>query len=457
MTTSAHPTATSWEAPAFIPRDEVIAASNAVLAMPQLPLDVHETIMRITTLGLAWDIGLKHYIPDHAHAARGRDGKKIGLFLMHGGAGDYKSVDAFARVFAEKFGYTVVSMTFPGRLYLDDPSHDWPGDTINADGSVRTPQWLTGEHITPDQYDVISDGSMRVKYGTRTLARAKPGTCFYDRMAAWPAAFEEAMIEACTRYLPAADLTIYAHGHSTGGPFIAMLSQRVSNIAGLVALENSIFAYIGDEKERVMGLGAIEGFDGPAESAGVLNDLFNDLYIRTWRDTARYRGPEALGQEGPSALMRLPWLMEEVLEAWERGKPRPQFKAEYSVTANLLGALEAGARAVAARLNYDDAQTSALIDRYLGYTRELTGPGVKPVPPILFGLAKDSRDNSPQAYRDVIEPMLRKLNPAPRVATTRFGAGVHVYSKPEEDLPNGIAPAAAKFYNDAIMNGFYER
>jgi hypothetical protein len=23
-------------------------------------------------------------------------------------------------------------------------------------------------------------------------------------------------------------------------------------------------------------------------------------------------------------------------------------------------------------------------------------------------------------------------------------------------LPNGIAPAAAKFYNDAITNGFYE-
>ena len=446
----------SWKAPAFIPREDVIAASNAVAAMPNLPLDVHESLMRISTLGLEWDIGLLHYVPREADAVRGPDGKKIGLFMMHGGAGDYKAIDSFARAFAEKFGYTVVSMTFPGRLYLDDPSHDWPGDTINADGSVRTPQWLAGEHVTRDQYDVIVDASMRNKYGTRTLARAKPGTRFYDRMAAWPAAFEDAMIEACARHLPPAEFTIYAHGHSTGGPFVAMLSQRVPNIAGLVALENSVFAYIGDEKERVMGFGAIEGLEAPAESAGVLGDLFNDLYIRTWRDTARYRGPEALGQEGPGALMRLPWLMEDVLEAWDRGKARPQFKAEYSVTANLLEALEAGARAVAQRLNYDEAQTRALIDRFFGYTRELSGPGVKPVPPILFGLAKDSRDNSPQAYRDVIEPMLAKITPAPRVATTRFGAGVHVYGKPEKDLPNGIATAAAKFYHEAISGGFYQ-
>ena len=26
---------------------------------------------------------------------------------------------------------------------------------------------------------------------------------------------------------------------------------------------------------------------------------------------------EALGQEGPQALMRLPWLMEEIFDAWE--------------------------------------------------------------------------------------------------------------------------------------------
>ena len=44
--------------------------------------------------------------------------------------------------------------------------------------------WKRGEYITPDQYDVLRDTSMRMRYGTRTVARAKPGTIFYDRMAA---------------------------------------------------------------------------------------------------------------------------------------------------------------------------------------------------------------------------------------------------------------------------------
>ena len=48
--------------------------------------------------------------------------------------------------------------------------------------------------------------------------------------------------------------------------------------------------------------------------------------------------------------MRLPWLMEEILDAWDVAKKRPQFKAEYMITHNIVGALEAAARAAAARL-----------------------------------------------------------------------------------------------------------
>ena len=81
----------------------------------------------------------------------------------------------------------------------------------------------------------------------------------------------------------------------------------------------SIFGYIMAAKEKWAG------------GLGV-HDPFTDLYIRTWRDLARYRGPEALGQEGPQALNRLAWLMEEVLDAWDAAKNRPQFKAEYIVT-----------------------------------------------------------------------------------------------------------------------------
>jgi hypothetical protein len=153
--------------------------------------------------------------------------------------------------------------------------------------------------------------------------------------------------------------------------------------------------------------------------------------------------------------MRLPSLMEEILEAWEVARQRPQFKAEYMVTHNILGALEEAARVSARRLALNERDTEALVARYRGYTRELRGPGVKPVPPFLFGISKDSRDHSPEVYREVIIPMFEAMQPAPRIAVTRFGAGVHTYTKPEPDLPMGIAPAAAQLYHDAITGGFF--
>lgn len=449
---------TSWQPPATYSREEVIASSNAVLAMPNKPVAQREDIFRIPALGLDWDIGVRVYEPQPAaDITRGADGKKVGIFLLHGGAGDYKSMEKFALLFAEKFGFKVVTMTFPGRLNLDDPSRDWPGDTIHADGTVRTPIWLAGEYVTPDQYEIVKDSKKKMKYGTRTSARAKPGTRFYERMAAWPVAFEEGMKEACRRHFPVGEFSIYVHGHSTGGPYVSMLTQRVANIAGVIAIENSTFGYINERKHQWGGhVGKIEGYAQVAQkTAESWQDPFNDLYIRTWRDLARYRGPEALGQEGPNALMRLPWLMEEILEAWDVAKLRPQFKAEYMITHNIVGALEQAARTAAKRLNMSEKDTDALVARYLGYTRELRGPDVKRVPPFLFAISKDSRDHSPEVYREVIIPMFQAMNPAPRLHVTRFGAGVHTYTKPEADLPIGIAPPAAKFYHDAITGGFF--
>jgi hypothetical protein len=296
-----------------------------------------------------------------------------------------------------------------------------------------------------------------MKYGTRTSARAKPGSRFYDRMASWPVAFEEGMKEACRRHFPVGEFSVYVHGHSTGGPYVSMLTQRVPNIAGVIAIENSSFGYINEKKHQWGGhVGKIEGFAAAApKSTESWKDPFNDLYIRTWRDLARYRGSEALGQEGPAALMRLPWLMEEILDAWEVARKRPQFKAEYMITHNIVGALEAAARASAARLKMTPAETDKLVAHYVGYTRPLAGDGVKPVPPFLFVISKDSRDHSPEVYREVIIPMFAAMNPAPRTHVLRMGAGVHTYTKPEPGLPVGIAPAAAKFYADAIRTGFF--
>lgn len=118
-------------------RDELIAISNDVLGAPELALKRSEDIFRVECVGLDWDMGVSVIEPSDAGAiARDAAGKKIGVFLLHGGDGDFKSMEPMARLYAGRFGRKTVSMTFPGRLYLDDPSRDWPGDTIKPDGTI---------------------------------------------------------------------------------------------------------------------------------------------------------------------------------------------------------------------------------------------------------------------------------------------------------------------------------
>jgi hypothetical protein len=451
------PKLSAWEPPEAISREDILARSDAILSKPDLPLRETEDIFRIDALGLDWDMGVTVYEPtDPAQVARGADGKKIGIFLLHGGSGDFKSMEIMARQFAGKLGCKAVSMTFPGRLYLDDPSRDWPGDTIQPDGTVRTPLWLKGEHIGPEQYEVVRDTSMRLRYGTRTVARAKPGTRFYDRMAAWPVAFEAGMTDAMRRHFPVDEFSIYLTGHSTGGPMVFFISQRVPNVAGMIAVENSPFGFIQEQQHDWSGaLGKVAGFERVTKTRAPRSDPFNELYIRTWRDRARYAGPEALGQEGPQALMRLPWLMEEIFDWWDKTKARPQFKAEYVITHNIRSSLEAAARAVAARLKMPPAETEALVQHYLGYPFPQTGPGAKPVPPVLFCITKDSRDHSPEVYQEVVLPLFATLDPAPKVRVVKWDAGVHTYHKAEPGLPLGVAPPVAEFYVKAIQAGYF--
>jgi hypothetical protein len=446
---------TRWSPPAQYRRDEIVAMSESVLSGPELPIERTEDVFRIETLGLAWDIGVMVYRPrDPARIAVGPDGKKIGIFLLHGGEGDFKAMAPIAELYASRFGYCCVSMSFPGRHYLDDPSRDWPGDTIAADGTVRTPIWLVGEHVTPDQYTLVHDNAQRLRYGTRLVARAKPGSLFYHRMAGWPAAFEDGMREAMRRHFPVADYAIYLTGHSTGGPFVFMISQRVPNVAGIIAAENSVFGFIDAKKHDWSGaLGKIEGYERVATQPAPRSDPFDELYIRTWRDVARYAGPEALGREGPQALMRLPSLMEEVMERWDGERVLPQFKAEYIVTHNIAASLEAAARATASRLGLSARDTDDLVARYKGYAHPVVG--AKTLPPILFAIAKDSPDHSPEVYREVVLPLLREVAPTTRMSVTRFEAGTHFYERAEPGLPLGIVPGVARLFEQALAQGYF--
>ena len=109
----------------------------------------------------------------------------------------------------------------------------------------------------------------------------------------------------------------------------------------------------------------------------------------------------------------------------------------------------------AARLNMSKDETEALVKHYLGFPYPQTGPDARPVPPVLFCIAKDSRDHSPEAYREIVVPMFARLNSAPKVRVTRWGAGVHTYQKAEPGLPLGIAAPVVGFYVNAIQEGYF--
>ncbi len=49
-------------------------------------------------------------------------------------------------------------------------------------------------------------------------------------------------------------------------------------------------------------------------------------------------------RKDPTALMRLPAIMEDMLDAWDKAKNRPQFKAEYIVTHAITSSLAEGAQ-----------------------------------------------------------------------------------------------------------------
>jgi hypothetical protein len=357
-------------------------------------------------------------------------------------------MDDVARIMAGKYGFKVLTLSLPGRIYLEDPSRDWPGDTIKEDGTVRTPIWKQGEVIDASQYDVITDDSVRPKYGTLFMACAKEGSTFHARMSGWPVAFEEGSRDFIGRHLPAKDFSVYVHGRSTGGPFSFLLTQRIANVVGVIGMENSPFGYIFREQSRPSG----------NEDGMTIGDVipYDCLRIRSWRDAARMLGPEAGINEGVDALFRLPMLMEEVMAEWKVEARYPGFKAEQMVHYAALDQLEAAARATARRLELDGEETDRLVEQYINYCCELRGKGVKPVPPVIFGIAAASPDHEADSYMNHTIPMFEEMSPPPKVHLVEFGTGVHFYAKPEEGLPMGVAPAVVALWYEAIMNGYYE-
>ena len=459
--------------PAHVSEAKTIADIKSFIALPDIPMKTGtigyvEDIIRINVAGMDWDMGMSIHEPaDPSKVTVGADGKKVGIFLLHGGSGDFKSMHKQANLLASKLGYKVISMSYPGRHAFHTKGRQWPGKVVTAYDhhkyslEVRTPIWLRGEYITSDQYDVIKDYSQRPRYGIRTLAKAKPGTTFYYRMAAWPLAFEKGADAAMRKHFPQENFSIYLHGHSTGGPITMMLSQRTPNVKGILAIENSSFGYIYRAQSSWAGqLGRIDGYNKAVDEYLLpsRSDPFDELYIRSWRDLARIHGPEFLGQKGSAALMRLPMLMEDILEDWETAQKYAQFKAEYIITHGIEDSLREAAIVTAQRMDLGKEETEELIDHYIGLSRELKSRGVKPVPPVMFQITAHSRDHSREVYEKVVIPLFKKMKPAPKVSLTQFAFGTHGYISGEvvKGINLGVAPAVFKQWDDAIKGGFFD-
>jgi len=214
-----------------------------------------------------------------------------------------------------------------------------------------------------------------------------------------------------------------------------MMLQRVENVAGLIGTETTPFGHL---YSRIRN-----NFRWPYS--------FNRMTVRTWRDLARYAGPEA----GAEASRRLPWLMEEILENWQTRTHMPNIKFQELVHFGAFDQLEEAARVTAQHLELNQTETEELVQRYRSYPMALSGPGARPLPPLLYGITIGSMDHRPEGYKNVLLPALAALSPPPKVRLVEWRAGVHSYMKPEPDLPQGVGPAIANLWHEAISGGFY--
>ena len=91
--------------PSKLSRKTAVRMSADVLGKRRRAITKRQDIFRIKTLGLDWDIGVMVYGPKNGRITHGADGKRAGFFLLHGGNGDFRSVEPLALLLAERFGY----------------------------------------------------------------------------------------------------------------------------------------------------------------------------------------------------------------------------------------------------------------------------------------------------------------------------------------------------------------
>ena len=83
----------NWRPPEEVGRLQCTADSDEIVNRPDIPFVEYEDLFRIDVVGMDWDIGAQIYEPsDPSQIAVGADGKKIGVYLLSGGDGDFKTM-----------------------------------------------------------------------------------------------------------------------------------------------------------------------------------------------------------------------------------------------------------------------------------------------------------------------------------------------------------------------------
>ena len=70
-------------------REKVIRVSNELNDRTSCKAVQREDVFRLHALRMDWDIGLQIHEPSDGHINSGADGKKVGVFLLQDGAGDF--------------------------------------------------------------------------------------------------------------------------------------------------------------------------------------------------------------------------------------------------------------------------------------------------------------------------------------------------------------------------------
>ena len=354
----------NWQPPEFVSREQCIKDTEEVLGMPDIPIRQTEDIFRINVLGMDWDLGMVVYEPeDPKKIPVGADGKKAGFFLLHGGSGDFKGIE---EPMPSCWPASSASKWSPGPFRADS-TFDVRAAIGRAIPSTRTAR--SGRRSGSK----ASDHAGPVRGGERHLdaqplrhAHGRARQAGYELLLSHgglAAAFEEGMIEAMRRHFPEARIfRLCVRATPPAGRLSACCASGCRTWRASSPPRTRRLAHW-KQQRRIWGgaMGKIEGYEQVATKparAPIRSTSSISAPGATLRAT---KGPEALGQEGPTALMRLPAIMEDILEHAGKAKARPQFKAEYIITHAITGSLAEGARVTAARLKMNQDETEALV------------------------------------------------------------------------------------------------